>query len=191
MARADLISGFKTIPGVSLRGSFFRAIPLVHISSPLSAVGSLARGGRYNAAGGFEAFYIARSPDTTLYELQVISPRSAPTRTKPLITFTIEVDLQAVVDLTSRANVHALGLTPADLIVEWKAVLIAGGVPITHDIGSAARDAGVEAIIVPSARQPGATNLVIFPDRLRHGSSVRIDPPDGFPPGTRLVISGP
>lgn len=148
------------------------------------------RGGRYNKANTFEAFYIASSPDTTLYELRVIAPKRPPQRTKPLITFTIDVDLQATVDLTNAANVNALALAPADLLVEWKAILIAGNVPITHDIGQAARDADVEALIVPSARKLGATNLVIFRDRLRLGSSIHISPPAGFPSSAQTAIAG-
>jgi RES domain-containing protein len=120
----------------------------------------------------------------------VIAPKAAPTRTKPLITFTIDVALQATVDLTDPANLRALALAPSDLLIEWKAALIAGNVPITHDIGHAARDADVEAIVAPSARKPGATNLIIFPDRLRAGSSIQINPPTGFPLSAQTAIRG-
>ncbi len=120
----------------------------------------------------------------------MIAPKTAPTRTKPLITFTVDVTLEATVDLTDPSNLSALALAPADLLIEWKAILIAGDVPVTHDIGHAARAADVEAIIVPSARKRGATNLVIFPDRLRSGSSIRINPAAGFPKSIQTTIAG-
>ena len=41
-------------------------------------------------------------------------------------------------------------------------------------IGSAARAADVEGLLVPSARVDTGTSLVIFPDRLREGSTVEL-----------------
>jgi RES domain-containing protein len=40
--------------------------------TPLSAIGSRVRGGRYNRKGAFEAFYLANTQETALYETEAI-----------------------------------------------------------------------------------------------------------------------
>lgn len=44
---------------------------------------------------------------------------------------------------------------------------------LTQELGRLAREAGFEALLVPSAATPG-TNLVLFPDRLDPASSVHL-----------------
>jgi RES domain-containing protein len=146
MSRARLTAAFRTIPGAPLRGSFFRAIPLEHRTTPLSAIGSIKRGGRYNPQGEFEAYYLAESPETTLYELRVVAPNVAPARMKPTVTFTVNVVLQHAVDLTVRETRTILGVGQNELTIEWRAIFARGDVPTTHEIGRAARDTNVEAL---------------------------------------------
>jgi RES domain-containing protein len=143
MSRADLTAAFRTIPEAPPRGSFFRAIPLEHRTTPLSAIGSIRRGGRYNPRDEFEAYYLAESPETTLYELRVLTPDVAPARMKPTVTFTVDVVLQHAVALTTPEKRTILGVRQDELILEWRAILARGGVPATHEIGRAARDTNV------------------------------------------------
>ena len=50
-----------------------------------------------------------------------------------------------------------------------------GRVAPTQALGTVAYDQGrFEALRVPSAQDPKASNLVVFPDRLRPGSQVRV-----------------
>lgn len=190
MRRDDLTAAFRTIPGAPLRGSFFRAIPLEHRTTPLSAIGSIKRGGRYNPANEFEAYYLAESPETTLDELRVVAPNIAPTRMKPIVTFAVDVALQHTVDLTGSKAKTTLHVMESDLLVEWRALVARGDIPTTHEIGIAARRADVEALRVPSARLSGAANLVVLVDRLRLGSSITIEPSTGFESGTQVKIEG-
>ncbi len=160
------------------------------MQTPLSAIGSMRGGGRFNPVNGFEIFYVALSPATTLYEVQALSLRGAPKRVPPIIIFTVEYTLQRVVDLRAGAAQRALGVDGAVLRSDWKADVAAGRIPATHKIGIAARTAGVEALIVPSARHAGAANMCIIVDRLRRGSIIEIKPATGFSAGTTTVVEG-
>lgn len=64
------------------------------------------------------------------------------------------------------------------------------GQPIpTQDLGEAVYElGGVEALWAPSARLAGASNLVVFPDRLRAGSGLTLYDPDRL---LSVSMSGP
>lgn len=117
-SRAAFTHALQTIPGAPLRGFFFRAIRLKYIGVPLSALGSKINGGRYNAAGTFEVYYLAPNVDVTMHETQAVDPSGVPKRIAPLTVFTIDVELQHIVDLTSNATLSALSVTAADLTTE-------------------------------------------------------------------------
>ena len=73
----------------------------------------------------------------------------------------VGVKLVKVLDLTNSEVRDALDVREADLIAEWEGIQAAGGESLTQYIGRFARDAGFEALIVPSARHLGH-NLVIL-----------------------------
>jgi hypothetical protein len=106
------------------------------------------------------------------------------------VLFSVDCELRHVVDLTRDETLRTIRVTADDLTDDWRAIVLEGKVPITHDIGAAARAAGVEALIYPSARLSGASNLAVIVDRLRRGSRLRINPPDGFDPGVATEIAG-
>lgn len=187
---AAFTRSFREIPGAALRGFFFRGIPLKYVATPLSALGSRVGGGRYNAAGSFDVYYLAPNPDVALHETRSIDASGAPKRIAPLALFSVDVELQHVVDLTRDETLRILGMASADLTREWRALVLAGETPTTHTIGAAARAAGVEALVYPSARVPGAANLAIIVDRLRRGSTVRVNPTEGFDAEATIEIVG-
>jgi RES domain-containing protein len=183
----------RKTPGVPHRGSYFRLIPLEFVDLPLSAIGSIKGGGRYNAQGDFEALYLADRPDNTLREVRMLRddagfPVAVPDA--PKIIFTVDVRLQRVVDLSDDAVCAVLGVSFDELITPWRLIVALGRVPTTHVLGAAAREAGIEALIVPSAQHPGSKNLVVIPDRLLFGSSVMIHQPRGFAANVGVVVEG-
>lgn len=190
----DLQSRFRAlIPAAPLRGSFFRAIPLARVGAPLSAIGSIKRGGRYNGKGEFEVFYIADRPDNSLREIGMLNDDNGTPVAVPgaaHVLFTVEVTLQHVVDLRDPRVRSTLGVSLDELVSAWRLVVAQGHVPITHIIGAAARNAEVEALLVPSAKYPGSTNLAIMRDRLRRNSVVLIRRSEDFPVGTEVAIRG-
>jgi hypothetical protein len=98
--------------------------------------------------------------------------------------------LQHVVDLTKSETLRMLDVAATELTTEWRAHLLAGETPITHEIGAAARAAGIEALMYPSARVSGSANLAVIVDRLRRGSRLRINPAEGFDPRATIEITG-
>lgn len=184
--RAFFKAAFIRIPGAPLGGCFVRGIRLIYISEPLSALGSIQTGGRYNAPGAFEVHYLAPNTDVVLRE----TGTSGVKRIAPRAMFSIDVELAHVVDLGHSDVSTALNVSRADLLIDWRDELLKGRTPITHEIGAAARDAGVEALLVPSARVPGEMNLAVIADRLRVGSLVRINPAEGFPSSAEIEIRG-
>jgi RES domain-containing protein len=190
LSQAAFTRAFREIPGELLRGFFFRGIPLKYVATPLSALGSKLSGGRYNAASAFEVYYLAPNPEVALRETRATASDSPPRRIAPLTLFSVDVELQQIVHLTKDEIRRALGVTSADLTTDWHAIVLHGQTPITHGIGAAARAAGFEALIYPSARAPGAANLAVIVERLRVGSKLSINPPDGFEPGVATEVIG-
>jgi RES domain-containing protein len=183
----------KKTPGAPHRGSYIRAIPLQFAGSPLSAIGSLRAGGRYNARGAFEVLYLADRPDNALREIEMLpNDTGVPTKIHrvPTVIFSVRVRLQRVVDLTQDATRDMLGVSFDELVAPWRLIVAFGRVPMTHRIGAAARGAGLEGLIVPSARQPRAKNLVVFRDCLLRGSSADIRSAKGFGAGINVRLRG-
>lgn len=144
-----------------MRGTFYRALLAAFGMEPLSVEGSLRHGGRYNPLGGFGAIYCGENPAVCAAEIHRRAQRH-PVRRYRLAR--IHIDLHRVLDLTDPATLAALGLRAEDLVTDtWEP---------TQRLGAAARAAGFEGLLVPSAAGPGR-NLVIFPDRLDARSRIR------------------
>jgi hypothetical protein len=80
-----------------------------------------------------------------------------------------------VVDLTEPANQHVLGTSLAESCAAWRPLNATTLLAPTQVLGGVVHDmALVEALRVPSARDPAMDNIVIFPDRLRSTSTVRV-----------------
>jgi RES domain-containing protein len=184
---------FETL-GQPARGSIFRGVPLKHQRSPLSAIGSINKGGRYNEKGAFEMLYFANDGDTVLRETRIVKydagggPITVPTRAYVLIS--LHYDVSYLVDLTDADVQEALKLDDNVLRGEWEVDILNGKKPLTQDIGHAARAAGIEAIIVPSARNPGYKNTNFIVDQLLETSSIRIHDTDGFEHDAVVNIRG-
>jgi RES domain-containing protein len=158
-------------------------------------MGSKDKGGRYNPKGVFEAAYLSYHPYTVVREVRLVDQDAGGNEvvvpTKPLIVMTLQYQLQAVVDLTDADIQSQLGIDlNGDLLCNWEALVLHWKKVPTQILGCAARDADIEGLIVPSARQPDQNNLVMVVDRLRTGSGLRIHDPEGFAPGTRTEIIG-
>jgi RES domain-containing protein len=106
----------SSIPCNRARGTFYRSIDLKWLieGSPLSAIGSKLVGGRYNYKGGFEAFYLADSQVTALYETEAIfrfANAVVGVRQPPRVMLSLDYDLSTVVDLRTRLALETLGMS--------------------------------------------------------------------------------
>jgi len=76
-----------------------------------------------------------------------------------------------------------MGFTLTELLDEdWEGIQAGGGESWTQAIGRGSRKAGFEAILVHSARNRGGRNIVIFPDHLGAGSTLKLLAPGDLPP---------
>jgi RES domain-containing protein len=155
---AEKLSG---LPGLSVCRTFYRAYLGAFAVEPLSVEGSLRHGGRYNPLGAFGAIYCGENPAVCAAEIRRRAQRHPVPRYR---LARIQIDLHRVLDLTDPATLAALGLRAEDLVTDnWEP---------TQRLGAAARAAGFEGLLVPSAAGPGR-NLVIFPGRLDARSRIR------------------
>lgn len=159
-------------------GVLYRLIPAQFAGTALSSIGSFKRGGRYNTKGVFEALYLADTPLTALQEINLIKVTDAAilsAKSSPRLLLSVEVTLSAVLDVTSAPVQDALATNLQELTGNWLVMNANGQVAPTQIFGAAAyRSERIEALRVFSAQDPRATNLVVFPERLRPGSHLRV-----------------
>ena len=139
----------------------------------LSPAGSLMGGGRYNRVDTFGALYLSCDPHTCLeecirtmentsYQIADLLPRT---------TVGIAVRLDRVLNLTDDGILNRLNITQADLLRPgWRAVQRSGREAFTQRLGRLAREAGFQALLVPSAAQRGGKNLIVFTDNVPDGA---------------------
>ena len=172
-----LALALRDLQPIPLTQTFFRIIHAKYASTALSAVGSYRFGGRYNPAGAFEVLYLADHPVTALEEVEALLRTDDDlkgVKGPPRIVLSVECALQRVVQLNESA-LRDLDLSVEDIIGPWRESLRRNQTPVTHQIGRISFERGdVEALLVPSAKNPATSNLVVFPDRLLKGSALRV-----------------
>jgi len=103
-----LITVLERAPLAAYSGFSYRVIADRWRDSPLSAIGSFERGGRYNAPRTFPVLYSADSQMTALLETEALfittdgQLRGAPR--DPDLILTLECTLLRVLDLTARTS---------------------------------------------------------------------------------------
>lgn len=174
--RLQLARDIEALGLKPIRGFFFRNIAARFRPLGLSALGSIAAGARWNRRGELEALYFADSPITALFEVGALTPGAGtavlPQPIEPRIELSVDINLTAVLDLREATVRSAIGLTDANLRAPWLLAQRTGRT-VPQEVAVAAIHAGAEALLVPSVATPmGATNLVVFPNALRSGSSL-------------------
>lgn len=177
-----LREALRTLPLLPFTGTFYRLIHAKYAETALSSVGSLRYGGRYNPSRAFEVLYLADSPVTGLQEVNVLFRTDSgllPVRGAPRIVLSVDCRLSGVFDLREERVQQALGTNPQELTGMWVTSTPEAPAP-TQRLGLSLYEHGeVEAVLAPSARGPGATNLAVFPDRLKETSLLRVYDEEG------------
>lgn len=163
-----------------LEGTAFRATQSRFLETPLSAVGSILTGGRYNPKGLFEVLYLAENPETSLLEVGFGSNVQARFTVQPLnpyLLLSVPFKLQRITDISQPEQWAVLGTNQIQLTSSWREIQAKGELPPTQAIGIAARGLGLEGLLVRSATD-GKTNLAVFPDNLLKGSFIEVYDPN-------------
>lgn len=178
LADEALGNALKDLLPTPWTGVAYRLIPAQFAGTALSSIGSFRRGGRYNPREAFEALYLADTPLTALQEINLVRVTDAAilsAKSSPRLLLSVEVALAAVLDVTTVPVQDALDTNLQELTGSWLVMNAGGRIAPTQALGTTAyHHGGFEALRVPSAQDPRAANLVVFPDRLRPGSRVRV-----------------
>jgi RES domain-containing protein len=163
-------------------GFTFRVIADRWRASPLSAIGALQRGGRYNPPREFTVLYTADSQFTALREVEALfldeagELRGVPR--DPDLILTLECSLLSVLDLTEAALLEKLGTSYEELTVESPSRFIEnarGQTTPTQQLGSASfRSGHISAIKAPSTANQAGFCLDIFSECMFEGEYVRV-----------------
>jgi RES domain-containing protein len=152
----DLRAFFQAAPVMKFSGAVYRLCPARHSGSMVSMRGSFQHGARYNIRGYFGALYTSLSRETARREL---ARYFTATPVGGFVEASIRLRLSRVVDLTNRKLLRKAGIA-------WEQ-LIDANYAVTQEIGLRAWESGIEALLTPSAAEPGARNLAIFLDNQR------------------------
>jgi len=163
-------------------GSTYRLIADRWRTSPLSAMGALQRGGRYNPPREFTMLYTADSQFTALREVEALfldeagELRGVPRN--PDLILTLECLLLSMLDLTEAGLLEKLGTSYEELIAESPSRFIenARGLSTpTQQLGSACfRSGHISAIKAPSASNQAGFCIDIFSESMFEGEYVRV-----------------
>ncbi len=162
MPSSHLVDAIDRLEPIAYMGDLFR-----HVAAgrhPLSGAGARSQGGRWNPSQSFATLYLADQKSTVEAEFRRMADRQGldPAQFLPRRIYRLEVELQAVVDLTRSASLPQalanLDLSSDDLTA-------------TQAVGEAAQYLGREAILAPSAAGEGNV-LAVFIDRLLPESRV-------------------
>lgn len=177
-----LIRAFEHAPVAPYTGYAYRIVAEKWRDAPLSAIGSVRAGGRYNAPNSFPVLYCADSQLTAMMEVEALfmtadgQLRGAPRN--PDLVLTIECALSRVLDLTVDTLYGELGTSREELtsLSPSRFILNARGEEtLTQRLGAACSFSGnISAIKVPSAAHPEGFCLDIFVDSLVVGERLSI-----------------
>ncbi len=146
----------------------------------LTGEGSRLYGSRWKPRG-IAAVYASLTPETAMEEslshfrYEGIALHAA----MPRMFVAIQAKLSKAVDSTEGANRKRLPVAERGLLeCDWRREMASVAVPLPQLLGQPASEAGLEALIVQSATDATAPNIVIFPENLRKSNPLSILSPD-------------
>jgi RES domain-containing protein len=182
-----LLRALENAPVQPFDGFVYRIIAERHRDSPLSAIGSVRSGGRYNAPNTFPVLYCADSQMTALLEVEALFAtadgqlKGAPR--DPDLVLSLRCELSRVLDLTDESFLRELGTTRKELVSlsPSRFILNARGEETpTQILGSACSFSGaISALKVPSAANEDGFCLDVLPDSLLAGEHIAIQDDSG------------
>lgn len=158
--------------GVDAR--FWRLLSIRWQRQPLSGDGAKQTGGRWNRPG-LPALYLAADHATAIAEFhqQLVRPGT-------LAGY--DVRSAAIADFTDEAQLEIVGIDAQVLHCRWRTIFaVEGKIPPTWPLADRLIEAGAHGALVPSAQNPGGTNLVLWrwSDGAGEGARVRLVDPEG------------
>ena len=163
MADPALIARVDALPATPYSGEAFRHQPPRY--DPLSGRGARIQGGRWNPPESFSVLYLGLDHQTVSDEFLRLARRSRrdPEDFLPRVLYRYDLHLADVLDLQEPDALGGVGLTAS--------LAASDDLRPCQDLGDAARHAGREGILAPSAAGTGVV-LAVFVDDLGAGSRI-------------------
>ncbi len=165
-------------------GTFFRAVNISYSRKTdlISGEGSRRLGQRWNPKD-IAAVYGAMMPELAVREALQRHLRAID-QLAPLGLVGIDGKFTRAVDLTKPEALAALKTTRHKLLSEdWLELQMRGELALSQRIGKVAAEAGIQALIVPSARASRGRNIVVFPSNLTPDDRLVVQRADLLPQG--------
>jgi hypothetical protein len=192
-----------TLTRFPVLGTWYRAVPAHHGTTPLAYTHTTTRAGRFHNGSeqrpGIPALYLTDDPQVTLYEVRLVVgsplPGQANTPNPNPTAWTIipiTVSLQAVADLTRDSELEIIDTSIQELTGDWAGYAHRPQhqnpppphfthVP-TQQLAATLHQTGLfEGLMSYSAVDPRHRNLIVFPTALQNGSSIRCSDASGAP----------
>ena len=189
---ARLAEILTNLPSLSYQGTLYRMANFETLQiyrTPLYAKYGKRFGLRYTPVGGMETLYLAADPETAFAEVQqdfhklrsarelAFSQLDEETQRHqrsprlpnfpPSVLYSVEVELDTILDLIDPEIQRQLGTTQEELCQEWLLTQFEDLPVPTQTLGKATFDCGrFQAMRYPSARLEGHDCYVVFPERL-------------------------
>lgn len=158
------LAALSLLTPVSFEGVVYRVVFERFKDKVLSTEGNRFYPGRYHPLGETGILYASLTQETAIKEIERHASHNM--LQERLITAKINVRLHKILDLTKTSNLQRLGLSKEDLI--------SSDYSVTQALSIAARQAGFQGLIVPSAASKG-DNLIIFENNLGKGCLIEIE----------------
>lgn len=172
-------------------GTWYRALPPVHWTAPLSTGHTTTVTSRFSAAHprrpGFEILYLAETSVVALFEINALLGylygAHVPNPAAFFTVLTVQVRLRQVADLTLGPERRKVATSVQELTGDWRGYKLRDittspmdpyppHVP-THRLGDALYNVpDLEGFLTYSAKVPDRKNLVLFPQKLDPASRV-------------------
>jgi RES domain-containing protein len=182
-----LLRALENVSVEPFSGFVYRIIAERHRDSPLSAIGSIRSGGRYNAPNTFPVLYCADNQMTAMREVEALFTtadgqlKGAPR--DPDLVLSLRCELARVLDLTDDRIYGELGTNRDELVSPTPSRFILnarGDETPTQVLGAACSFSGrVSALKVPSAAHDFGFCLNVLPDSMLVGETVAVNDENG------------
>ena len=182
-----LLRALEIAPVQPFAGFVYLVIAERYRNSPLSAIGSVRSGGRYNAPNSFPVLYCADSQMTAMLEVEALFAtaegllKGAPR--DPGLVLSLHCELARVLDLTDAGFYRELGTSRDELLSLSPSRFVQnarGEETPTQTLGAACSCTGrISALKVPSVANDTGFCLDVLPESLLVGERIAVHDDSG------------
>lgn len=189
-------------------GTWYRAVDTRYLSTAINSLHTKTRFTRFApgslATPSFEILYFSENHDVILREVEALVGLSggkviANPELPALVAIPVQVYLSGIVDLTEPGQASLVEVSAQELTGDFREYSARrappAGVPAPHSgkaptqkLGEELFNRGFTGLISFSAKMPAYKNLIVFPQRLVKGDSMRYTYTDGHGRAQTIIV---